>query len=74
MLYQDGLDNYLSVSVAQVQALEARVTEAQIRTRQIQAAVALIRALGGGWTLQALPDEKQTLPFGPVDYGMSARE
>jgi multidrug efflux system outer membrane protein len=74
MLYKDGLDNYLSVSVAQVQALGARLTEAQIRTRQVQAAVSLIRALGGGWTLQELPDEKQTLPFGPLDYGTSGRD
>ena len=28
----------------------------------------LIRALGGGWTVQSLPTEKQTLPFGPLDY------
>jgi outer membrane protein TolC len=50
----------LSVSVAQVQALAARTTEVQIETRQGQAAVSLIRALGGGWTAQVLPDEKQT--------------
>jgi multidrug efflux system outer membrane protein len=69
MLYQEGLDNYLSVSVAQVQALAAQTTEVQIRTRQIQAAVSLIRALGGGWTVQVLPNERRTLSFGPIDYG-----
>jgi multidrug efflux system outer membrane protein len=69
MLYKDGLDNYLSVSVAQVQALAAQLAEVQIRIRQIQAAVSLIRALGGGWNVQALPDEKQTLQAGPLDYG-----
>jgi multidrug efflux system outer membrane protein len=74
MLYQDGLDNYLSVSVAQVQALAAQLTEVQLRVRQIQATVALIRALGGGWTLQALPDEKQTLQFTASDYGGSAKK
>jgi len=63
LLYKDGLDNYLSVSVAQVQALAAQLTEVQIRVRQVQAAVLLIRALGGGWTRQALPDEKQTLEY-----------
>jgi multidrug efflux system outer membrane protein len=67
MLYKDGLDNYLSVSVAQVQALAAQTTEVQIQIRQMQAAVSLIRALGGGWTVQALPDEGQILPFGPLD-------
>jgi outer membrane protein, multidrug efflux system len=73
MLYKDGLDNYLSVSVAQVQALAAQTTEVQIEVRQMQAAVSLIRALGGGWTVQALPDERQILPFGPLDYGASAK-
>jgi outer membrane protein, multidrug efflux system len=68
-LYKVGLDNYLSVAVAQVQALAAQLTDVQIRIRQIQAAVSLIRALGGGWTVQALPDEKQTLQFTRADYG-----
>jgi hypothetical protein len=30
--------------------------------------------VGGGWTVQALPDEKQTLAFGPLDYGPSAKK
>jgi outer membrane protein, multidrug efflux system len=67
-LYKQGLDNFLSVSVAQVQALALQSTEIQVRTRQAQAAVALIRALGGGWTLGDLPSEKQTLPFGPLGF------
>jgi outer membrane protein, multidrug efflux system len=74
MLYKDGLDNYLSVSVAQVQALDAQLTEVRLRIRQTQAAVSLIRALGGGWTVQGLPDEKQTLQFTESDYGVSARK
>ena len=61
LLYKDGLDNYLSVSVAQVQALAARTMEVQVETRRIQASIALIRALGGGWAVQALPTEEQTL-------------
>jgi outer membrane protein, multidrug efflux system len=73
MLYKEGLDNYLSVAVAQVQALATQLTEVQIRTRRIQATVSLIRALGGGWTQQALPDEKQTLMVGPLDHGASAK-
>jgi multidrug efflux system outer membrane protein len=67
----DGLDSYLSVSIAQIQALATDLTEVQLRVRQIQAAVSLIRALGGGWTVQALPDEKQTLQFTDSDYGVS---
>ena len=72
MLYEDGLDNYLSVAVAQVTALAAQTAEVQILTRQMQASVSLIRALGGGWTVQVLPNEKQTLPFGPFDYRTSS--
>lgn len=71
LLYEDGLDNYLGVAVAQVQALAAQTAEVQLQSRQLQGSVSLIRAPGGGWTLQALPSEKQTLPFGPLDYGVS---
>ena len=70
LLYKDGLDNYLSVAVAQVQSLAAQLTEVQIRVRQVQADVSLIRALGGGWTVKALPDERQTLQFTESDYGV----
>lgn len=52
-----------------MQALAAQLTEVQIRSRQIQATVSLIRALGGGWTVQALPDEKETLLFTQSDDG-----
>jgi NodT family efflux transporter outer membrane factor (OMF) lipoprotein len=74
LLYKDGLDNYLSVSVAQVQALAAQLSEVQIRVRGVQAAVSLIRALGGGWTEQQLPSEKQTLQFTKSDYGVSPKQ
>lgn len=70
VLYKDGLDNYLSVSVAQVQALAAQLSEVEIRVRQVQAAVSLIRALGGGWTVEQLPKEEQTLQFTKSDYGV----
>jgi NodT family efflux transporter outer membrane factor (OMF) lipoprotein len=68
MLYKDGLDNYLSVSVAQVQALAAQLSDVQIHIREIQAAVSLIRSLGGGWTVADLPNEEQTLEFTQADY------
>lgn len=67
-LYDDGLDNYLSVAVAQVAALSAQTGEIELQVRQMQSTVALIRALGGGWTAASLPDEHQVLPFGPLDY------
>jgi len=71
LLYDVGLDSYLSVAVAQVQALAAQIAEIQLRTRQMQSAVSLIRALGGGWNLTSLPDERRTLPFGTIDHSGS---
>ncbi len=68
-LYHSGLDNYLSVSVAQVAQLAARTSELGGQLRQMQATVSLIRALGGGWNTERLPTERQALPFGPLDYG-----
>jgi outer membrane protein, multidrug efflux system len=61
LLYHDGLDNYLSVSVAQVQALAAELVEVQLRVRQVQASVSLIRALGGGWSVKGLPSESKVV-------------
>jgi multidrug efflux system outer membrane protein len=61
LLYRDGLDNYLSVSVAQVQALAAELVEVQLRVRQVQASVSLIRAMGGGWSVQRLPPEGKVI-------------
>ena len=62
-LYRDGLDNYLSVSVAQVQALAAELVEVQLRVRQVQASVSLICALGGEWSVQRLVPESEVAKF-----------
>ena len=48
---------------------EAGKIAALVDAARMQASVSLIRALGGGWTVRVLPSEKQTLPFGPFDYG-----
>jgi outer membrane protein, multidrug efflux system len=66
-LYTDGLDNYLNVTVAQIAALTAQIAEVQVQTRQLQTAVALTGALGGGWTTADLPTGEQTIPFNPLD-------
>ncbi|AHI26174.1 secretion protein [Komagataeibacter xylinus] len=67
-LYTGGLTNYLDVVVAQVAALQARISEVQVETRYMQAQVELIRALGGGWTTAELPNNKQIKPFDPMQY------
>jgi hypothetical protein len=41
--YRDGLDNYLSVSVA----LHAEIADAQLNVRQAQASISPVRAVGG---------------------------
>ena len=65
-LYTSGLDNYLNVTVAQVAALSAALATVQVHSRQLQATVDLIGAVGGGWSTTDLPTPKQTIPFNPL--------
>lgn len=67
-LYTGGLTNYLDVVVAQQAALTARIGLMDVKTRDLQAEVRLIRALGGGWSVKDLPAYKEIRPFGPLQY------
>jgi len=66
-LYVGGLITYLDVVVAQETALLAATATAQARTAQLQNAVNLVLAVGGGWSTADLPTERGVLPFEPLD-------
>jgi len=53
--YKAGTDSYLSVITAQAIALNDQQTAISILERRMNAAVALIKALGGGWDAADLP-------------------
>jgi outer membrane protein, multidrug efflux system len=61
-LYTGGIDNYLNVTVAQIAALNAQIATIQLKTRRLQTSVALIGALGGGWSRAELPAAARTMP------------
>jgi NodT family efflux transporter outer membrane factor (OMF) lipoprotein len=67
-LYRGGATNYLDVVQTQAAWLDAQRTALSLETRELQASVQLVRALGGGWTTRDLPDADmvaQTDPSGP---------
>ena len=66
VLYQQGLDNYLNVVVAEVTALDAGVSTLSVDIREAQARIDLILALGGGWTTGDLPKPGAVDPVEPL--------
>lgn len=54
-LYRAGLPHAPGVLIAQVSTLDARIQQAEIQTRYLQAQIGLIRGCGGDGTLPACP-------------------
>jgi NodT family efflux transporter outer membrane factor (OMF) lipoprotein len=57
-LYKDGATSFLDVVVAQTSELQTEQALVDLRTRRMESAVLLIRALGGGWSVRDLPGER----------------
>lgn len=55
--YREGASSYLDVTVSQTAALEAQQALVELNTRRLQASIQLIRALGGGWSVDAFERE-----------------
>jgi outer membrane protein TolC len=53
--YREGAVNYLEVVTAQTALLQTQQTSLSLDTAQQRASVQLIRALGGGWSLDSQP-------------------
>ncbi|WP_040300125.1 TolC family protein, partial [Arcticibacter svalbardensis] len=49
LLFSSGMANYLEVITAQSNALQSELDLAEVKNAQLNAGVALYRALGGGW-------------------------
>ena len=67
-LYRGGLASSLELIYAQVATLTARIDSVQIKAELLRESVSLIRALGGGWNRNQLPNDDQIQPFGTFQY------
>jgi outer membrane protein TolC len=54
--YQDGVDTYLQVVTSQTTALQNERNDIDLRQREMDASVLLIKAIGGGWDATQLPN------------------
>jgi outer membrane protein TolC len=49
------VDTYLQVITSQTAALQNERNDIEIMRRQLESSVLLVKALGGGWSTQQLP-------------------
>ena len=57
--YRAGIVSYLNVVIAQTAALTSEQTAVGIKGRRLNASVLLIKALGGGWSSDQLPTDRE---------------
>jgi NodT family efflux transporter outer membrane factor (OMF) lipoprotein len=57
--FRSGIDSYLNVYTAQTSLLTQQQTFIDLRVSQMTSNVQLVEALGGGWTVDQLPSERQ---------------
>ena len=67
-LYRGGLASSLELIYAQLNTLLARIDLVVIKADLLKSSVALIRALGGGWNRNQLPNDDQIQPFDTFQY------
>jgi NodT family efflux transporter outer membrane factor (OMF) lipoprotein len=63
--YKAGIDSSLNVATAQTAVLTNRQAEIQVQLRQVQASIALVVALGGGWDSSQIPEKKDIVARQP---------
>ena len=72
--YRAGTQNYTTVVTAQALQINNEITALQIRLNRFTTAVALIRALGGGWDARSLPTGEELKGVRlPIDGGSAVR-
>jgi outer membrane protein, multidrug efflux system len=67
-LYRDGATNYLDVVVAQTTLLEEQRAVLAVRTRRLEADVALIVALGGGFAVETTPLKERAVETAATEH------
>ncbi|MDE1178196.1 MAG: efflux transporter outer membrane subunit [Edaphobacter sp.] len=67
-LYTGDLTNYLDVVVAQIAALDARLSAVEVQTARFEGAVGMVRSLGGGWDTAEIPAQDHLAPMKALQY------
>jgi NodT family efflux transporter outer membrane factor (OMF) lipoprotein len=65
--YETGIDPYLNLLTTQTALLQTQQTVVSLQVQQMNSAVLLIEALGGGWDVSQLPSASQVSQKPPAD-------